>query len=241
LERKQTLDRLLSKLGIASRVDSVALITSGRVKVNGRVVKEPGRWVHWPSDQVWLDGKALVPAERRFFLFHKPAGYVTSHRDERGRKTVFDLLPPEFGFLHAVGRLDKATSGLLLLTNDSQLSNFLTDPSNKVVRRYAVSVWGDFSADSLASAQRGVVDEGENLRCDRGKILGCTKRETLLELELSQGKNREIRRLCKALGHEVTKLHRFQYGPFLLEGLLPGEFLEIPLEAAVKACGRIPE
>jgi len=236
-ERKQTLDRLLSRLGIASRVESAVLVRAGRVKVNGKIVRDPSRWVHWPADQVWLDGKAVSAAERRFFLFHKPVGYVTSHRDERGRKTVYDLLPPELGFLHAVGRLDKSTTGLLLMTNDTLLSNFLTDPGNQIIRRYAVSVWGEFSPEKLHKAMDGVLDAGEKLQCVSGKILGFTKRETLLELELAQGKNREIRRLCAALGHEVTKLHRFQYGPFSLGELPPGEFSELPFGAAAKACG----
>ncbi len=236
MPRRLTLERLLSKLGIASRGQSAEWVRAGRVRVNNRLVRDPDTWVDWPADSVLVDGRSVEAVERRFFLFHKPCGYITTHSDERGRKTVFDLLPNDV-FLHAVGRLDKATSGLLLVTNDSVLSSFLTEPTNKISRVYELSVWGLLEDGKISQAKAGVMDAGEHLKCDSVKVQRFSKRETHLEVALSQGKNREIRRLFKALGHEVTRLHRIQYGPFQLGSLALGEWQEISMAEAKRALG----
>ncbi len=212
-------------------------IRDGRVRINQRLVRNPDTWVSWPADQVSLDHQPILESKRRFFLFHKPKGYITTHSDEKGRKTIFDLLPKDFGFIHAVGRLDQATSGLLLLTNDSVLSSFLTDPVNQVCRVYLVSVRGELSEAKAIEATRGIMDLGELLKCEAIKIQKSSRRETHLEMTLIEGKNREIRRLLKVLGHEVTRLRRVQYGSFKLENLLPGEWKEIPIEDAIRAVG----
>lgn len=234
MSKRQTLDRLLSKLGIASRGTSAAWIKAGRVCVNGKIVKNPDTWVSWPADSITLDKKAITASEARFFLLHKPCGYITTHSDEKGRKTIFDLLPKDqdIGHLHAVGRLDKATSGLLLLTNDTQLSSFLTEPTNKIPRIYFVTVWGKFTEEKIPLAIRGVKDEGELLQCATVSIQKTTKHETQLDVALTQGKNREVRRLFKALGHEVTGLHRTQYGPFRIDNIPLGEWRELPIKEA---------
>ena len=230
MPRRQTLDRLLSKLGIASRGTSAQWIRAGRVRINGKIICDPETWVSWPTDSVSLDKIEIQQSVGRFFVFHKPGGYITTHSDEKGRKTIFDLLPTDLGFIHAVGRLDKATSGLLLLTNDSELSNFLTEPTNKIPRTYLVNVWGEITENKIRAAKLGVIDEGEHLKCDEASIQKITKRESHLEVVLTQGKNREVRRLFKALGHEVTRLCRIQYGPFTLADIPPGEWREIPME-----------
>jgi 23S rRNA pseudouridine2605 synthase len=160
---------------------------------------------------------------------------ITTHSDEKGRKTIFDVLTADLGYMHAVGRLDQATSGLLLLTNDSTLSNRLTDPTHKVMRIYLVSVRGEFTEVQAAEAVAGVVDGGEPLQCHTVKIQKSSGRESHLEVVLIQGKNREIRRLFQALGHEVTRLRRIQYGPFKLDDLPSGGWREIPIEDAKKA------
>jgi 23S rRNA pseudouridine2605 synthase len=227
-DSRVTLDRLFSKLGIASRGVSQKWIREGRVQVNGQIMRNPDLWVSWPSDSIRLDGAALAAPARRFFLFHKPKGCVTTHSDEKGRKTIFELLPKDLGFIHSVGRLDQATSGLLLLTNDSELSSFLTDPKNQIHRVYLVSVRGKFTEKKGESAIRGVSDEGDLLKCEEIQIQKSSERETHLQVTLTEGKNREIRRLFKALGNEVTRLRRIQFGPFQLENLLPGEWKEIP-------------
>ena len=228
--KRLTVDRLLSKLGIASRGTSQEWISAGRVRINGRVVRDPATWVLWPKDAVSIDDQPIQDSVKRFFLFHKPKGVITTHSDEQGRKTIFDVLPADMGYMHAVGRLDQATSGLLLLTNDSALSSYLTDPAHKVMRIYLVSVRGEFTEAQAIEATAGVLDGGERLQCHSVKIQKSSGRESHLEVVLTQGKNREIRRLFKTLGHEVTRLRRIQYGPFKLEELPSGAWREIPIE-----------
>lgn len=227
-----TLDRLLSKLGIASRTTSEVWIRSGRVSVNHRQIKRPDTWVSWPSDTITIDGQPVAGIEKRFFILNKPKGLVTTHRDEKGRKTIFELFPQDLGFIHAVGRLDQATSGLLLITNDPALSSFLTDPQNQIIRVYLVTVRGLLTDETAKRALAGVMDQGEKLQCKEIRIRKSSRKETHLQLVLEEGKNREIRRMLKLLGHEVTRLKRLQYGPFLLEDLQPGEWREIPFPEA---------
>jgi 23S rRNA pseudouridine2605 synthase len=228
--KRLTVDRLLSKLGVASRGSSQEWVRAGRVRVNGRVIRDPATWVLWPKDSLSIDDQPIQVSVKRFFLFHKPKGIITTHSDEKDRKTIFDVLPADLGYLHAVGRLDQSTSGLLLLTNDSALSSYLTDPAHKVMRTYLVSVRGEFTKAQAKEATVGVVDGGERLQCHSVKIQKSSRRESHLEVVLVQGKNREIRRLFKALGHEVTRLRRIQYGPFKLGELPSGAWGEIPIE-----------
>jgi 23S rRNA pseudouridine2605 synthase len=233
--RRLTVDRLLSKRGIASRGTSQEWIRAGRVRINGQVIRDPATWVLWPRDSVSIDGQPIQDKVKRFFLFHKPKGVITTHSDEKGRKAIFDVLPDDLEYMHAVGRLDQATSGLLLLTNDSALSSYLTDPANKVMRTYLVSVRGRFTETRAIEAVVGVIDGGERLQCHSVKIQKRSGRESHLEVVLTQGKNREIRRLFQALGHEVTRLRRIQFGPFRLEDLPSGAWREIPIEDARNA------
>lgn len=233
--KRLTVDRLLSKRGIASRGTSQEWIRAGRVRINGRVIRDPATWVLWPKDAVSIDDRPIQDSVKRLILFHKPRGVITTHSDEKGRKTIFDVLPADLGYMHAVGRLDQATSGLLLLTNDSTLSNLLTDPVHRVMRTYLVSVRGEFTKAQAAEAVAGVVDGGEPLQCHTVNIQKSSGRESHLEVVLIQGKNREIRRLFQALGHEVTRIRRIQYGPFKLDDLPSGGWREIPIEDARKA------
>jgi len=235
ISKRLTVDRLLSKRGIASRGTSQQWIRAGRVRINGRVIRDPAMWVLWPKDAVSIDDRPIQDSVKRFILFHKPRGVITTHSDEKGRKTIFDVLPADLGYMHAVGRLDQATSGLLLLTNDSTLSNLLTDPIHKAMRTYLVSVRGEFTEAQAAEAVAGVVEGGERLQCHTVKIQKSSGRESHLEVVLIQGKNREIRRLFQALGHEVTRFRRIQYGPFKLDDLPSGGWREIPIEDVRKA------
>jgi len=228
--KRVTADRLLSKLGLASRSTAQEWIRAGRVRINQRIVHLPGTWVSWPGDHLSLDGKPVEEPSKRFIIFHKPKGLVTTSQDEKGRKTIFDGLPQELRGLHAVGRLDQATSGLLLLTNDSTLSSFLTDPKQRVPRLYLVTVRGEVTDEGRQAAIAGLVDQGERLHCESVTIQKRSGRESHLEVTLTEGRNREIRRLFKALGHEVTRLRRIQYGPFTLGNLQPGGWKELPIE-----------
>lgn len=237
---RATLDRLLSKLGIASRSIARKWIGAGRVSVNQQVILAPDTWISWPGDQVSLDHRPIEDGAKRFVLFHKPRGIITTHHDERGRKTIFDVLPPEWRPLHAVGRLDQATSGLLLLTNDSTLSGFLADPRQSVPRRYVVTVRGQVTEQVRRAALTGLVDQGERLQCAALTIRKASGRESHLLVTLTEGKNREIRRLFKELGHEVTRLRRIEYGPFRLGDLPPGSWLELPIEEARRMLESLP-
>ena len=224
---RMTLDRLLSKLGIASRTTAQTWIRTGRVGVNGRPVHNPDLWISWPGDAVTLDKRPLRAPTKRLVLFHKPKGLVTTHRDERGRRTIFDALPPAFHALHTVGRLDQATSGLLLLTNDTALSSALTNPAHAVPRVYLVTVKGNVTDETAQRGIHGVKDKEGLLCCHQISVQKRSGRESHLEVTLIQGRNREIRRLFTALGHEVTRLRRIRFGPFKLIDLRPGQWKEI--------------
>lgn len=233
--KRVTLDRLLSKLGVASRRAAQDVILAGRVRLNGRVVRESETWVTWPGDALSIDDHPVQAPDKRFILFHKPKGVVTTHRDEKGRKTIFDVLPPELRGLHAVGRLDQATSGLLLLTNDSTWSAFLTDPRHRIPRVYLVTVRGLVTDATCRAALAGVIEDGERLHCADVRLQKSSRRESHLEVTLMEGKNREIRRLFNALAHEVTRLRRIRYGPFALGDLPPGAWRDLPMKEAMAA------
>ncbi len=219
--------RALSKLGLASRTQTEQWIAAGRLAVNGRVSRDPKLAVVPERDQFTLDGVLLQQGERTCIVLHKPRGYVTTRSDEKGRKTVFDLLPESLQQLHAVGRLDLHTSGLLLLTNDTRLSSFLTEPVNAIPREYVISVDGKVSDDTLKKLVAGVDDDGEMLRASKVEVRKLSGRESHLFVTLQEGKNRELRRLFKAVGHEVNKLKRIAFGPFTLGELDSGKHRDL--------------
>ncbi len=220
------LERALSKLGRASRTEARALILAGRVKVHGSIEKNPDRPVNPDTAHIEVAGEKTVREESRVVSFHKPKGVLTTKRDPEGRKTIYDLLPEELRSLHPVGRLDLHTSGLLLLTNDTRISSFLTDPVNAIPRTYVVGVEGEVTPEAVMRMQEGVQDDGEILRAREVEVRKKSKKESLLLLTLEEGKNREIRRLCLALGHEVRSLKRISFGSFPLEDLAPGAWRE---------------
>jgi 23S rRNA pseudouridine2605 synthase len=236
------LERALSKRGIASRTQAHVLIKAGKVTVNGILRLNPQFMVNPDKARFELAGQAVDASVRsRTFLLHKPRGVVTTRVDEKGRATVFSLIEPEPGLhLHAVGRLDLATSGLLILTNDTRLSAWLTDPVNEVPRIYLVTVRGEVTAEAIGRIQAGVTDEGEKLHADRAILRKASGRESHLTLELRQGKNREIRRLLLALGHEVTKLKRVAYGNLELGELESGGYRELSMRELQSAFPNAP-
>ena len=176
------------------------MILGGRVTVDGRVVPDPARAVRPERARLTIDGRAVARAAWRTIVLNKPRGTITSRRDPEGRQTVFDLLGDEAAGLIAVGRLDRATGGLLILTTDSRLANRLTDPASGIVRRYVVTVRRMLTDESAARMLAGIGD----LRASAITVLKRSRRETHLIVELDEGKNREIRRLCEACGHQVT-------------------------------------
>ena len=222
-----SLDRALSKLGVASRSTAGEWIRAGRVAVDGAVCRDPGRPVVPERAAIEVDGVPVGAAPWRALAFHKPVGAVTSRRDPEGRPTVFDRLGGAGDGLVAVGRLDLETSGLLLLTSDTKLADWLTDPANGVPRVYRVEVEGDPDAEALARLVAGIEDRGERLCCERAVRIGGGAATTRLELTLATGRNREVRRLCAAVGHEVLTLERVAYGGVELGALEAGEWREL--------------
>jgi 23S rRNA pseudouridine2605 synthase len=217
----------LARAGIASRRDAETLIAAGRVKVNGTVLTSPAFNVN-ASDRIELDGSEIPPIERtRVFLFHKPAGVVTTNRDPEGRRTVFDVLPKDLPRLMTVGRLDINTEGLLLLTNDGGLARVLELPATGWLRRYRVRVHGKVAAEALAGLKDGMAVDGVFY----GSIEASLDREqgtnAWLTIGLREGKNREVKNVLGALGLEVTRLIRVSYGPFQLGELDEGAVQEL--------------
>lgn len=226
-EAGERIAKRLARAGLASRRDAEELIAAGRVKVNGKVLSSPAFNV-MPGDIIHLDGMEIPPIERtRLFLFHKPAGVVTTNRDPEGRKTVFDVLPADLPRLMTIGRLDINTEGLLLLTNDGGLSRVLELPATGWLRRYRVRVHGKVEESALAGLREGIAVDGVFY----GAIEATLDREqgsnAWLTLALREGKNREVRNILGALGLDVTRLIRISYGPFQLDDLKEGHVLEI--------------
>jgi pseudouridine synthase len=220
------LNRALSKLGILSRSQATVAILAGRVTVGGRVVRDPAHLVAVDRDRFVVDSQSREPTAWRTILLYKPRGVVTTRRDPEGRRTVYDVVtgiePGLLTALNAVGRLDLATSGLLLLTTDTHLANWITDPEHDVLRVYIVTVWGEVTDEELERLRDGVDSRGERLRTEAVTCRKRSRRESHLTLELTEGRNREVRRLFGAIGHEVTRLKRVRLGPFELGSLEPG-------------------
>jgi len=212
----------IARAGVCSRRDAEKMILAGRVKVNGKVIDSPALNVT-DADKVLVDKKPLPEQENtRLFLYHKPPGLVTSHRDEKGRSTVFDHLPDFLPRVVSVGRLDLNTEGLLLLTNDGELSRFLELPATGWKRKYRVRVNGNVNEKRLASLKNGITVEGVRYKSIIASLEKGTEGEarmasnSWLSITLQEGKNREIRRVMEALGLKVTRLIRTDYGPFSL-------------------------
>ncbi len=226
-EGAERIAKLLARAGVASRRDAEAMIAAGRVAVNGKVIDTPALNVG-PRDRVTVDGKPLPErAAPRLWLYHKPAGLVTSARDEKGRPTVFDKLPPDLPRVVSVGRLDLTSEGLLLLTNDGEIKRRLELPSTGWLRRYRVRVRGAPDEARLAPLREGITVEGERFQPMEVRLDRQQGANAWLTVGLREGKNREIRRAMEALGLIVNRLIRVGYGPFQLGKLAPGAVEEV--------------
>lgn len=225
-EVKVRLDRALSKLGLASRTDARGLIVAGRVKVAGRIARDPAMTVVPETAKIAIDGRQKARTARRTIVLHKPRGVITTRRDPQGRPTVFDVLGDEAQGLVAAGRLDRATTGLLILTTDTHLANYVTDPAHAFIRRYVVTVKGALSDDEAREMEHGIDD----MTAHSVVIRKRSARETHALIELTEGKNREVRNLCAAVGHEVTRLKRVAFGPIELGELAPGKWRDLTKE-----------
>ncbi|CAM5641995.1 hypothetical protein MAUB1S_11058 [Mycolicibacterium aubagnense] len=227
VETGERIAKRLARAGIASRRDAEELIAAGRVRVNGQILTSPAFNVS-PDDVIHLDGTEIPPIERtRLFLFHKPAGVVTTNRDPEGRKTVFDVLPAELPRLMTIGRLDINTEGLLLLTNDGGLSRVLELPATGWLRRYRVRVHGKVEEQALAELRDGIAVDGVFYGAIEASLERTQGTNAWLTIGLREGKNREVKNILGALGLEVTRLIRVSYGPFQLGELPEGHVQEI--------------
>ena len=236
---KIALVRALSKLGYASRSQAYELIRTGKVEVNGRVATDPATQVVPGLTRIQVAGAEVERAPWLCIALNKPRKTVTTRSDPEGRTTVYDFIADAGARLVPVGRLDLASTGLLLMTNDTQLANWLTDPANAIVRRYVVTVRGELSDAAARSLLDGVADSSETLRATSINILKRSGRETHIIVELTEGRNREIRRMMKSAGHEVTRLKRVAFGGVELGDLEPGKWRYVTREEIRAAFPRI--
>jgi 23S rRNA pseudouridine2605 synthase len=236
-----SLARALSKFGVCSRAEACRWIEAGRVQVDGRVVRFPARRIDPRRDQVRVDGRPVGDdTERIVLVLHKPVGYITSRVDPGGRSTIYDLLGDVGRWVFPVGRLDRETSGLLVLTNDHRLGQRLTDPEAHVPKRYHVRVRGVPSADALRVLRDGApLGDGTASRPARVRALGTVRAGgSWLEIVLTEGKNRQVRRMCASVGHDVEELARMAVGGLELGDLAPGQWRQLsPAEVARLAGG----
>lgn len=222
-DKPRELARALSRLGFASRSQATALIAEGRVSVNGIARRDPTCRVELGRDRIEVDGKVVEDAARVYLMLNKPRGLVTTSSDERGRGTVFDCLAGRnLPFVSAVGRLDQASEGLLLFTNDGAWAARLTEPAHHVEKTYHVQVDRVADAALVTALGVGVTDDGEHLATRTARLLRAGAKTSWLEVVLDEGKHRHLRRLLGALGVEVERLVRVAIGPLVLGDLAKG-------------------
>lgn len=220
------LNKFIASSGLCSRRKADELIESGVVFVNGKKVTELGFLVG-EKDKVFVNQKQIRPVKHEYYRFYKPAGYITTAEDEKGRKTIYDLLPESMYHLRPVGRLDKDSTGLLILTNDGDLINELTHPSVKVPKVYLVSIESTIHPHELEQMAAGIeIEPGKKAYADI-TVLEADKKHTYMQITLYQGMNRQIRKMFEHFGYEVKTLKRIQHAIINLDGLKRGEFKPI--------------
>lgn len=218
------LQKFLADAGVASRRTGEQFILEGRVKVNGQVVSLLGSKVDPDRDQVAVDGKVVRPKNLVYVALNKPVGCVCSRKDELGRPTIYELLPCEWETVQSVGRLDYNSEGLIFLTNDGQFALRLTHPRYGIRKKYLATVEGAVTPAMMQLFKQGIFHEGERLKALSAKIISGTRAKSVVELELGEGKNREVRRLFESQAVTVKKLQRTQIGKIKLGELKPGKW-----------------
>jgi 23S rRNA pseudouridine2605 synthase len=218
------LQKYLAEAGVASRRASEGIIVEGRVAVNGKVVRELGTKVDPEHDRVTVDGDAIKAKRKIYVAVNKPRGVVCSRNDPSGRSTIGELLPAEWQHLYSVGRLDRDSEGLLFLTNDGEFSLRLTHPRYGVAKKYVLTVEHKVEGNVLDKMREGVFDQSERLKAQKARIVSASNKQSVLELELLEGKYREIRRMCDVLGLKVLRLQRVQIGKIKLGELKVGRW-----------------
>ena len=218
------LQKFLAEAGLASRRASEEIILAGRVAVNGEPVRQLGVKIDPLHAHVTVDGKPLRAKRKLYIALNKPRGLVCSRKDERQRATIYDLLPKEWGHLHSVGRLDYASEGLIFLTNDGEFSMRLTHPRYGVKKKYVATVEGQVSREALGQLTRGLWHDGEKLKAEKARLVASGRAQSVVDLELAEGKNREVRRLFEGQGLAVKRLQRVQIGKIKLGELPAGKW-----------------
>lgn len=224
----KTLDRVLSKAGIGSRTETREWIAAGRIEVNGKQAQSAEQWIDLDRDVVSLDGKPIEGAPKKYVLLYKPKGYLTTYKDPDGRPTVYDLIQGLPEYMVPVGRLDLDTSGLLILTNDTQFAERVMNPDHKVSKTYLVKASGRLSEEQMERLRQGVELEDGVTRPAEVRQVRQDEGKTVLELVLTEGRNRQVRRMIEAVGSRVRKLVRTAIGPVTIGKLEIGKYR--PLE-----------
>ena len=230
----ERLQKILSAAGVASRRAAEEYITGGRVTVNGSTVTELGTKADPRTDDIRVDGRRIKPATRRLYiLMYKPRGYITSRSDPQGRPTVIDLLAKGGirDYVYPVGRLDFDSEGLLLLTSDGDLAARLTHPSHEVEREYHARIRGVPDRHTIERLAKGIMIDGRKTSAAQVTLLKAIDAtdgtDSVLSIVLHEGRNRQVRRMCEAVGHPVVRLRRVRIGPITDERIRPGEFREL--------------
>jgi 23S rRNA pseudouridine2605 synthase len=235
----KTLERVFSKAGLGSRTDARSWIGGGRVRVNGQVIRNPDHWVDLGRDRVTLDGKPLRAPAKSYVALYKPKGYITSYGDPLGRPTVYDLVGDAGTWLSPVGRLDLDTSGLLLLTNDTEFAERITNPEHKVPKTYQLKAATLLTEEQIEQLRQGVTLSDGPTRPAAVTRLRDGARHTFLEITISEGRNRQVRRMIEAVGSKVLKLVRIAIGPVRLSDLPIGTWRALTDEE-IRALGGRP-
>lgn len=224
------LNKFLSSAGIASRRKCDELILAGKISVNGKLTTELGRIIDEKKDKIYFNGELVSSQDKLvYFKLHKPKGYICSASDEKGRKTIFDLLPKDRR-LFSVGRLDYNTEGLILITNDGDFARAMSHPSFEIEKEYIVVIEGRISESELAVLRAGVVEKGVRLPKAKVVPIKFDGKLTRLSVIIDEGKNRQIRRMFEGIGKSIVLLKRVSVGPFVLGGLQRGKYKEFSKE-----------
>lgn len=234
---RKTIDRVLSQAGVASRTEARTWIGAGRVAVNGKKIQSPDLWIDPSRDRVTLDGRPIAAREKVYLLLYKPKGYLTSYKDPGGRRTVYDLLPADREWVFPVGRLDLDTSGLLIMTNDTAFGDFITSPESKVPKTYLVKSSVHLSDDQLNRLRDGVELADGPTRPALIQRLRDSAKYTFFEITITEGRNRQIRRMVEALGAKVLKLVRTRIGAIEIDGLEIGKHRQLTREEVKQLYG----
>jgi len=237
----KTLERVFSKHGLGSRTDARSWIGAGRVRVNGKVIQNPDHWVDLERDRITLDGKPLQTAAKLYILLYKPTGYLTTYRDPEGRPTVYELVAGAGAWLSPVGRLDLDTSGLLIMTNDTAFAERVMNPEHKVAKTYRVKAFPQLGEDKIMQLRRGVaLDDGPTRPAEVSRVRDSGN-YTFLDLTITEGRNRQVRRMLEAVGSKVSKLARTAIGPVNIGELPIGKWRALTPEEIAALGGPAPK